>query len=89
MGKPVIVSDCQPLKRVAEETGCGLVFQAGEPINLAQKIVTLYNNEDLRNRLAANGKQSVEQEYNWQRESKKLLELYQKLSGLRSSWEPT
>ncbi|MFW6222615.1 MAG: glycosyltransferase family 4 protein, partial [Bacteroidota bacterium] len=38
MGKPVVVSSCKSLKRVIEETGCGSVFQAGDPVDMARAI---------------------------------------------------
>jgi len=77
MGKPVIVSDCRPLKRIVEETEAGLVFRAGDARDLADKIVSLYKDHELRNYYGKQGHEAVLKKYNWQRESKKLIKLYE------------
>ena len=81
MGKPVIVSNCQPLKRVVEETNSGLVFEAGDEKDLADKVIALYRDRNLRENLGKNGRDAVLKRYNWQRESEKLLDLYKGLSN--------
>lgn len=81
VGKPVLVSSCKPLKRVVEETNSGLVFEAGDEKDLADKIIDLYNNENLRKELGKNGKKAVERRYNWRIEAKKLINLYRQLGN--------
>lgn len=80
-GKPVVVSSCKPLRRVIEETDSGLVFEAGNKKDLADKIIDLYNNENLRRELGKNGKKAVQRRYNWRMESKKLINLYRQLGN--------
>lgn len=80
MSKPVIVSDCRPLKRIVEETESGLVFRAGDALDLADKIVFLYQNEDSQERCGQRGREAVLDRYNWEKESQKLLALYEKLA---------
>ena len=80
MGKPVIVSSVKPLKRIIEETGAGLVYPSGDADALAQAVITIYKNKDLAEKLGKAGKKAVEQKYNWENESKKLIELYYNLS---------
>jgi len=79
MGKPVIVSDCRPLKRIVEETLAGLVFRAGDARDLADKIVFLYEEHGLRDYYGKQGREAVLKKYNWQRESQKLIKLYENL----------
>ena len=79
MGKPVIVSDCRPLKRIVEETQGGLVFQAGNAKDLANKIIALYDSRELRERCGKQGRRYVFERYNWKQESRKLIALYQRL----------
>jgi len=80
-GKPVVVSSCKRLKRVIEETNSGLVFEAGNEKELADKIIDLYKNENLRRELGKNGKKAVQGRYNWQKESRKLINLYRELDN--------
>lgn len=62
-GKPVVVSSCTPLKRMVEETNNGLVFEAGNAKELADKIIDLYNNKNLRGELGKNGKKAIQGRY--------------------------
>ncbi len=80
MKKPVIVSNCKPLERIVNETKAGLVFQAGNFQDLAEKIIQIYKNPD---QYGENGYQAVLEKYNWEREAEKLIELYNKM-GERS-----
>jgi len=80
MAKPVIVSDCVALERIVQEARNGLVFQAGNPRDLADKIEHLYRDADFRETCGQRGRQAVLDRYNWETESKKLLELYRRLS---------
>ncbi len=76
MEKPVIVSNCLPLKRIVEETNSGLVFEADNPRDLAEKITELYEKAIKRRQLGKNGKKAVLKKYNWEKESVKLVGLY-------------
>ncbi len=77
--KPVVVSDCRPLKRIVKETNCGVVFPAGDSEALGQAIITLHNSPPLRKRLGKNGRKAVMKVYNWSRTSRKLVGLYQQI----------
>ena len=74
--KPVLVSDAEPLKRIVEETGCGMVFKSNDPKSFAEQIVKLKNDPE---HYGENGRNAVLRKYNWQNESKNLLELYKNL----------
>jgi glycosyltransferase involved in cell wall biosynthesis len=75
--KPVIVSSCRPLKRIVSETNSGLVFQAGDPDDLAEKIIELYNSYQLRKKLGRNGKNAADSgKYSWSNQEKELLRAY-------------
>ena len=79
--KPVVVSDCPPMKRIVEESNCGLVcpWQA-TPEVWAQTIASLADTE-LRRKLGYNGQQAVISKYNWTVDSGLLLEMYHSLLG--------
>ncbi|RYF84465.1 MAG: glycosyltransferase, partial [Chitinophagaceae bacterium] len=80
MERPVVVSDCPPQVRVIEEEKCGLVHEAQDAQDLADKILYLYQNPGLRKEMGANGKRAVLEQYNWHQTSKDLLALYSDLS---------
>lgn len=79
MEKPVVVSDCRPLRRIVEETGCGLVFISGSADDLANKILQLWKDPHLMQKCGENGKAAVLKKYNWQITGKALTDLYSNL----------
>jgi len=78
MRKPVIVTDCKPLKRIVEECNCGIVVPSGDFSKMAEAVIELYKNEDYARKLGENGRRAVEEKYNWKNEAKKLLKIYEK-----------
>ena len=55
VGKPVLVSDAPPLKRVVEKLNSGLVFEGGNSKDFANKVEALYLNKVLYDQLGKNG----------------------------------
>ena len=80
MGKPVVVSSCRPLQRIVMDNKCGLVFQAGNALDLAYRI-NLLKDSTYRQRLGNAGKRAVIQKYNWHLTSKKLLKVYEQFNS--------
>jgi glycosyltransferase involved in cell wall biosynthesis len=76
--KPVLVSDCRPMKRVVETYRCGLVFRSQDAEDLAEKVLMLRDPE-LRAQMGANGRRAVEERYNWGVDGKRLVEVVQGL----------
>ena len=80
VGKPVLVSDAPPLKRVVEELNSGLVFEGGSPKDFANKVEALYLNKALYNQLGKNGYEAtINQNSNWEATGKILVDEYQQL----------
>jgi len=79
MGKPVIVSDCAPLKRIVEDAGAGLVFRAGNPQDLAEKIKQLYDTPELCASYGERGREAATGKYAWRHQADTLLQLYASL----------
>ncbi|NSW78207.1 MAG: glycosyltransferase family 4 protein [Chthonomonadetes bacterium] len=71
--KPVLVSDCRPMKRLVEETGCGLVFRSQDAEDLAEKVLML-RDPALRAEMGARGRKAVEERYNWGVDGTKFLD---------------
>lgn len=77
--KPVIVTDCIPLKRIVEECKCGVVIQSKDHNELANGVISLYENKEHAKQLGENGKKAVEQKYNWENAGANLVGLYRSL----------
>jgi glycosyltransferase involved in cell wall biosynthesis len=76
-GRPVLVSTCKPLKRTVEQAESGLVFEAGNPDDCAQKILSLYRNRDLALKLGKNGiEATINGTLNWETTGSRLADLY-------------
>lgn len=78
-GKPVVVSDCPPLKRIVTDANAGLVFPAASPDKLAECILKLYNNPELSKQLGNNAAQSVHTNYSWVNAGAELVRVYKEL----------
>lgn len=79
VAKPVIVSDAPPLKRVVETIGSGLVFEAGNPKDLAKQIETLFLSKASRDELGTKGhKATTNGEFSWEFTSSVLVNMYSK-----------
>jgi glycosyltransferase involved in cell wall biosynthesis len=79
-GKPVLVSSVKPLRRIVEQWRCGLVFEAGSPIDFAKKVLELFRNQDLCRSLGKNGVQAtLRGPLNWENEQKKLIAMYEQI----------
>lgn len=79
--KPVLVSDATAQKNLIEKTNSGLVHEERNSEEFATKILELYTDLGLRNELGVNGKYFIENEFCWEKTSKKLIELYDNLEN--------
>jgi len=79
--KPVIVSDCKPLKRLVEEMECGLIFKSGDEKDLADKIISLVEKKKTMKQMGKNGNKFILEKYNWKRSERKLIELYRQIKS--------
>lgn len=80
-GKPLIVSDATAQKNMVESTNSGLVHRAGNKECITASILNLYQNQELRQALGANGKEFVSKEFYWENTSEKLIDLYNSFSS--------
>ncbi len=76
-GLPVVTSDTIPCARIVQEAGCGEVFRARDPRDLASAIVRLFD-ADLRRARGAAGRSAIHERFNWERDSGVLLEAIRK-----------
>jgi glycosyltransferase involved in cell wall biosynthesis len=79
-GKPLLVSSSAPLKRIVDSVNSGLVFEAGNAKDLADKIKQLADDASLQKTLGQNGENAtIHEKLNWEEEQKKLISLYSTL----------
>lgn len=81
MELPCIVSDCKPLKRIVNETECGLVYESGRPEELAAHAIALINSAELRKKQGLAGSAAVRDRYNWDGTATSLVNVYRTLIG--------
>jgi glycosyltransferase involved in cell wall biosynthesis len=80
MKKPVLVSDCGPLERVIGETGAGRVFRYDDPVSIVEMIGQM-KDKSVRQAIGEKGFRAVQNTYNWDRDGKRLLDLYRGLES--------
>jgi glycosyltransferase involved in cell wall biosynthesis len=78
---PVIVSNCRPLQRIVQETGCGLIYKSGDPQSLADCLGEMYARADRMTTMGAAGHSAVRDKYNWDVAGEVLLYVYDELSS--------
>ena len=78
----LLVSSCKPLKRVVEKYDAGLVFEAGNSQDFSDKVIEVFTNFDKIAYKKENAFTAVmEKGENWDTESLKLIQLYDKLES--------
>ena len=79
-GLPIISSNFPLWKGIVEGNQCGITVNPLKPEDIAKAIVCFHNNPKLRKKMGKNGRQSVIEKYNWDKENKKLFQVYEALS---------
>jgi len=77
--KPVIVSDCIPLRRIVSDSQCGLVYESYNHNELSNNVIKLFNDSMLERDLGINGRKAVIEKYNWKISEDELTKLYRNL----------
>ena len=81
LGKPVLVSDIPPLKRIVDKWECGHVYKSGDSNDLAEKILLMLDNESEREIIGRNAKKAFHEVYNWHNEEEKIINILQLIEG--------
>jgi len=79
LGMPVVLADLAPTRPFVCNGENGFAVPADDCKAFAGAISRLLKDPGLRRRMGAAGRRLVEQEYNWESESQKLLRLYSEL----------
>jgi glycosyltransferase involved in cell wall biosynthesis len=70
-GLPVITSDNIPCARIVGNTGCGRVFRAKDPADLAEAVTRMGPEE--RRLMGEAGRRAIQERYNWETDTATLL----------------
>ena len=73
---PSITSNIGGLTEVNLHNKTGIVIEPDSPLQLAQSIIKLYENNELRNNLGVNARKMVIEKFNWEKSIKKMLKVY-------------
>lgn len=80
-GLPVIASNFPLWKEIVEGNGCGICVDPLKPEEIAKAAEYLIEHPDEARKMEENGRRAVLEKYNWEKESKKLLKLYEEVIG--------
>jgi glycosyltransferase involved in cell wall biosynthesis len=72
--KPVLAADSKAIKRVIEETNCGMTYETANPEDFSTKVLKILSSNIP---FGENGLKAVKQTYNWEKDSQVLIKLYQ------------
>ncbi len=77
-GLPMVVSDLDTFKCIIEESYNGLFSKRGDEKSLANVIIYLLENEDIRKKMGKNGRKKVK-DYSWKRIAQITEKVYRKV----------
>ena len=80
-GLPIIASNFSLWKEIIEGNHCGICVNPLDPKEIARAIEYLIEHPEEAKKMGENGRKAVLEKYNWENESKKLLDVYKGLSG--------
>ncbi|MCA1761639.1 MAG: glycosyltransferase [Flavobacteriales bacterium] len=83
--KPLLVSNCEPQKRLVESVECGLSYDHESAEELAEKIIWLMDNPDKAKEMGENGRKAILNTYNTDVYGKKIIDLYESVLRKRSA----
>jgi glycosyltransferase involved in cell wall biosynthesis len=80
LGLPVVLSDLPPSRLFVAGHSVAIMVDPNDPAAYANAIVKLLDDPNLCKAMGRHGRQLVEQKYNWETESKKLISLVNALT---------
>lgn len=80
-GLPVVATDTAGFREVVDDGVTGFILADREPATMAQKIMELLNDGDLRKVMGSAGRKKVLELYDWEKNKSIMENLYKKLSG--------
>ena len=81
-GLPIVVSDIGEWGELVEETGCGVAVDPQNPDEIAAVMAELAGDSDRRTEMGRAGHEAALERFNWPSQAEKLLDLYERLTGV-------
>lgn len=79
MGKPIIASNIGQIGEILEHGKTGLLIEPGNYKELAENILILLEDGQLKKKLGKNARIEVERNYTWERNARKIMEIYREV----------
>ncbi len=79
-GIPIIASNFPLWKNIVEKNKCGICVDPLKPKEIADAINFLLKNNSISEKYGITGRKLIEEQYNWEKEEKKLIEIYKNLT---------
>ena len=83
-GLPVVGSRFGYIEEIIAKNHCGLLTEPGDPESLSRDICTLIENPETSLKYGQKGWDAFQREYTWENEQGKLLNLYDRILGVRN-----
>ena len=80
MSLPVVTSNFPLYKEIVEGNKCGICVDSTKPKEIAKAVEYLIEHPKEARKMGENGRKAILEKYNWEKESKKLLKVYEKLT---------
>jgi len=84
-GKPVVASDLEGVKELLKKSGGGMLVPPESSKQLANAIVTLLRNNELRHRMCEKARKYAVAHLNWKNSAEKILRTMKKVKKQRTS----
>lgn len=78
-GLPIVVSDIGNWPDLVADVDCGVAVDPEDPDAIAEAMLRLVDDPELRDRLGRNGHRAALDRFNWETQRDRLLELYERL----------
>lgn len=80
-GKPVVASNVGEVRRMIN--GCGILVEAGSAQSLAEGVILLLQNNELRTKISTTARRQAEKMHNWAMTANNILKIYRQAAPLR------
>jgi len=71
LGKPVLVSNLDPVQNIVNKIKCGCVFKSNDPVSLAEQFFKVFGKMDSW-KMGLHGREAVLHDYNWECDARRL-----------------
>lgn len=68
-------------EEIVKESHCGICVDPTSPEQMAEAMKYLYENPSERRQMGINGRKAILEKYNWEKEGRKLLNIYSRILG--------